>query len=230
MKSLRILPMLATSAALSLLVWSCDKEDEAIKTSLNDVSSRITGFSSEQTGKGADLTINGKNLDEVQRIAIGDFIVPKKSFTNATETSISLKVPSQVPYGENQVLLVFPGNARALSSIEVIPFPAITTVYPAYASSGETVTVIGTDLDFVTAVNVGTAATITSQSKTQIKFTMPAAATTGTVTLVSGIGNVVSTQQVAACTNDGANVLCKAGLNSKTVTISPTGQSTTAEH
>jgi len=216
MKTRKILSVLLTPVMIVALTISCSNEDDAITTSVKDVSSRITGYSSEVTGAGAPLTITGTGLNRVQRIVFGQTVVPSKTFTEVTETSLTFPVPTSAPVGESRVFLVFPGSERAFAPpITVVPRPLISTVKPLSATTSETITILGADLNYVKGVTVGgVAATIASQSNTMIKFAMPASAATGIVTLASDAGNVsgTPTQAIVACSQDGSNELCKTNL------------------
>jgi len=206
--------MVATS------IISCDNDD-AITYSVNDVSSRVTGFSSPKTGPGAELTITGSHLDDVQRIFMGNSIITKANFVSHTESAITFNVPTSVtPNEENEktrLLVVFGGSARATKEIEVVPFQAISSFTPFSAAEGETVTLLGVNLDLVTGVKVGTAdATVISQTPTVLKFSMPAGAETSKIMLASEAGISASRSDLISCSADPSGMGCKQGLNQNT--------------
>jgi len=196
------------------LVTGCLNDDDAVKTSMNDVSSRITGFSSDITGAGASFSINGSHMDEVDRVFIGNAVIAKKSFTTVSESGITFNVPLTVPLGENEVIVVYPGSDRAFSSIEVVPLPAISSFTPYSAATGETITLYGTNFEIVEGVKLGAVdAAIVSQSASMLKFTVPAGIATGKITLTSDAGNANSAADLIACTANPTTSDCADGLN-----------------
>lgn len=196
-----------------LVVFNCTNEDDAITHSLSDVSSRITGFGSEITGAGASLTVNGSQMDKVLRVFIGDLVVPSKTFTNVSESGFTFSVPPTASVGVAKVMLVWPGSERGFTTIEVVPLQVINSIHPLSGNQGEIVTVHGTNLSIVTGVKFGTVSgTITENTGTQLKFTVPAGITTGKVSLVSPAGIVNSTPDFVACDADPNNIDCKPAL------------------
>ncbi len=215
MKLSKILSLVMAPLMVGLLTLNCTNEDDAIKTSLKDVSSKIS-TAPEKAGKGVPITITGTDMDKVLRASVGNFIVPSKSFTDVTESSITFNVPTQAILGENQLLLVFPKNERAFATIEIIPLPVIVSISPLFGLDGDPVTITGEYFGEVSKVMVGaTEATITEKTATSIKFNVPAGAATGKITLSGGAaGNIVSSQTFVACTSDAGNSACSLNLNS----------------
>jgi hypothetical protein len=216
MKTNKVISALIAPMLLMALTMNCSEEDGVI-TSLEDVSSRITGFTSEITGAGASLTANGTELDKVVRICMGGYCVPQRLFTAATATALTFNVPTGVQLGETEVLFIWPGSERGTTSIAVVALPAITSFTPAAAAAGETVTVLGTNFDIVNGANIGgVAATITSQSATVLKLTVPTGIANNKITLVSSAGNVSSAANLIACTANPTSSDCASGLNLNT--------------
>lgn len=194
--------------------FHCTNEDDAIVYKLSDVSSRISGFSSEVTGAGAALTVNGTGLTGVVRICMQNVCIPSKLFTTVSESSIVFNVPLSVPLGESPVLFVFGGSERAFSKINVVALPAISSFFPFSASQGETVTILGTNLQIVNDVKIGSvSSTITSQAGNMIRFTVPAGATTSRITLVSPPGSATSATDLISCEAGASTADCPAGIN-----------------
>jgi hypothetical protein len=218
MNTRRILSILFLPAALMLLVTGCN-DDEAITYRVTDVSSRITGFSNPKTGPGAELTINGSQLQHVQRIFIGTQKIAARDFTSHTESSITFTVPTSATPNINgektRVLLVFNGSERAFKEIEIVPLQAISSFTPYSAAAGETVTLQGVNLNLVTGAKVGNVnADIVSQSATVLKLAVPNGASTGKITLVSEAGSTSSTSNLEVCPATPATTSeCVAGLN-----------------
>lgn len=215
------------SAALGLLSIRCS-DDEAITYSASDVSSRLTGFSNTRSGPGAQLTISGSQLENVQRIFIGTQKVAAKDFLAHSESAITFTVPtSSTPNVNNEktaVLLVFNGSERAYSEIQLVPLQAISSFSPYTAAVGETVTMIGVNLHLVTGVRLGTVdAPIVSQSNTVLKFTMPNGAPTGRITLIADAANTSSTTDLTSCSASPSSPDCAVGLNQNVSFESGTG-------
>lgn len=203
------------SAIVAMITVSCDN-DEAITYSVQDVSSKVTGFTNDVTGPGANLTINGSEMDRIVRVFIGDVVVTSNSFTNVSPSSITVPVPLTVSLGENEVLIVYQGNGRAFKTIEVVPMPAISTFTPASASEGQPVTIIGTNLGAAMVAEVsigGVNAPIVSQSNNVLIFTAPAGFSSDKITLSGPVGSVVSANDVVSCANSPNSVECKPALN-----------------
>jgi hypothetical protein len=220
MKPRRIPYLLIVPAALVLLAIGCS-DDEAITYSVTDVSSRVTGFSNTRSGPGAQLTINGSQLGTVQRMFLGTQKVAAKDFIEHTESAITFTVPTSATPNVNgektDVLLVFNGSERAYNEIELVPLQAISSFTPYTASAGETVTLIGVNFNLVTGVRLGSVdATITSQSPTVLKFTMPNGAPTGKITLIGEAGNSNSATDLTSCSASPSGPDCTAGLNLNT--------------
>lgn len=216
MKSKRLIFNLFVCAVV-LFSTRCS-DDEGITYNMKDVSSRITGFSNPKTGPGAELTINGSQLQNVQRIFIGNERVLSKDFISHTESTITFNVPTTVEVHTDgtltDVLVVFSGAERAFTEIEVVPLQAISSFTPYSATAGETITLIGVNFDLVSSVKLGdVSATITSQTPTLIKFTMPAGATTGKITLSGEAGSSKSAADLVACSGSPGSPDCATALN-----------------
>ena len=216
MKLKGIFSTLCLYTMLMLLIVRCS-DDEAVNYSLKDVSSRITGFSSSKTGPGAELTINGSQLQDVKRIFFGNQMIAAKNFIDHTESAITLGVPTSltpnVDDEKTKLLIVFKGPERAFTEIQVVPFPAIASFMPHAAATGETVTLIGVNFDLVTGVKVsGVDATVISKTATLLKFTVPAGASTGKIVLVSDAGDSKSAQDLVTCESEPTSIACREDL------------------
>ena len=203
------------SAIVAMMIVSCDN-DEAITYSVQDVSSKVTGFGNDVTGPGATLIINGSEMDKIVRVFIGNVVVTSNSFRDVSPSSIAVPVPLTVSLGENDVLIVYEGNGRAFKKIEVIPMPAVSSFTPASAREGETVTIIGTNLgsSYVTGLAVGGVdAEIISQSNAILTFAAPAGFATDKITLTGPAGSVNSANDLVNCADDPNSIECKTPLN-----------------
>jgi hypothetical protein len=213
MKRNKIISAILAPALIIVFSAGCDKtEDESITYELNDVSSKLSGFGSEITGPGAPLTVNGSELNEVVRICVASFCVPKKLFTTGSESSITFSVPQNTPLGDQRVMLVYPGSDRAFKTISVVALPSIIAVVPTRPAVGEIVTAVGQNFDIVTAVSVGTvSAAIISKTSNAVSFALPEGAS-GKVTLTSPATTAVSAVDVVPCASPTSDE-CAPGLN-----------------
>ncbi len=200
------------TAAFGLFLIGCNEENEGIiETPIVDVSARITNMPAV-TGAGAVLSIGGTQLDNVERIIFGLYVV-RKIEIESTETGIKFNVPAQVALGMNDVTFVFPGAERAFDSILVIPRQTISWFNPTFGFTDTVVTVYGTNLDIVTSVGIGDVpATIMEQSKQVLKFAVPDGATTDVIKTESDAGLSISSNMFIACP-DTTEYLCLPILN-----------------
>jgi hypothetical protein len=192
---------------------------------VKDVSSRITGFSNSKTGPGADLTINGSQLQNVQRIFIGDKVIAVHQFISHTESAITFTVPVSVlpnTGGEKtDVLVVFSGSDRAYNEIEVVPLQAISSFIPYSASTtgGDVITLTGANFDLVTGVKLGDldgAIIPGTRTSTLLQFTVPAGFNANSkITLTGNAGDAKSSTDLIACTSPTVSD-CAPGLNLNT--------------
>ncbi|MFP4090952.1 MAG: carbohydrate binding domain-containing protein [Cyclobacteriaceae bacterium] len=205
------------SLVLALILFSCEEDEKLTGSNPEgnavDVSGRITGLSSSTVGGGGTIAINGSGLSHVDKILLNEstWIL---DFT-ASESSVEFVVPSFAPVGMNDVTIIFTGNERAYSQFEVVPNPSITYYTPKAAAEGETVTLIGNNLDFVDGVNVGGAAgTITESTGSMLSFTMPGGASTGSIVLTTSSGGTVETSnEIVVCSEGSASTLCLSPIN-----------------
>lgn len=215
MKLPKILSLLVAPLVLLVLTINCTNEDDAITYSLTDVSSRVTGFGTEKAGTGAPLVVNGTGLDKVVRIVVGTQSVAARAFTSVSESSITFNVPSNAVTGDDQrILFVFPGSERATKTIEVISFQSVSDFVPRAASVGDSVTIIGGNLDVVTEVKLGSAAAgFDVKSPSALRFKVPEGFTSDLpITLVSEAGASNTATSLVSCTGDPTSADCAEGL------------------
>ncbi|HZX72997.1 MAG TPA: CHRD domain-containing protein [Cyclobacteriaceae bacterium] len=107
---------------------------------------------------------------------------------------------------------------------EVIPPPTITSFTPNNGVSTATVTITGTNFSATPADNVvkfnGTAATVTASTATTLTATVPAGATSGTISVT------VKDQSVTSTDNFRVDLLFKATMNKNDEPASPVNTST----
>jgi hypothetical protein len=217
MKPTNIKSILLAPVIILAFTLGCS-DDDAITYSASDANDRITGLSASQIGGGQPVTVTGKGLDKLIRIMVGNQAVPARLFTEVSSTSLTFPVPTSTPLGVNEVLYVFEGSGRATGEIEIVPLQIANSFTPYAAGPGETVTISGLLLDLVDEVKLGgVSATITSQTATSIRFTVPAGVTTGPITLISPFGttttSALTNPNLTACEGTTGNIDCTPGVN-----------------
>jgi hypothetical protein len=139
--------------------------------------------------------ISGNNLASVTKIEFNG-VSAYFNQTLATNTSIIVAVPSNAPWGASQpntvVVTTLHGSASYSFSIQQPP-PVITGFSPLAGSAGDTLTIVGSVFDNLSAVNFGTVpATIISSTPTQIKVTVPAGVGSANIFVTTPGGTAMS--------------------------------------
>ncbi|HEY8938088.1 MAG TPA: glycan-binding surface protein [Cyclobacteriaceae bacterium] len=158
----------------------------------------VTSISPTTVKAGANLTINGTDLDLTKDITfVGGTRILEADFVSASATQIVVKVPDNAKEGQLKL--------RPLSEVEVLSpalklvAPVITNVTPDPAKNKGTLTVTGTDLDLVSTVVFGGGKTGSIQgggSATSITVSIPADAVDGKVRFGAKSDKWDSTQTV----------------------------------
>jgi hypothetical protein len=204
----KILYFITIAAILGLFIIGCEEKNSGIiQEEIVDVSSRITAVP-DFSGAGAEIEITGDHLEEVERIIFGVYVV-RKIEIDTTDTGIKFIVPAQVGEGENEVVLVFPGNERAFTTVMILPLQIITYFDPTNGNLGDTINLYGNNLHIVEEIAVGgTVAEIVDQDTTAIRFLVPSLAETGVITATSGAGVAESKNIFHACETAVDDVRC----------------------
>jgi hypothetical protein len=149
----------------------------------------ITGFSPTHASVHSTVTLTGTSFTGATSVKVNGTSAP---FSVVSSTSITLTVPAGASSGTIQVTT--PGGTSTSSgSLTIGPPPAITSFTPESGSIGTTVTITGTNLDHVLAVEIGHVLTVpTSASSTQVVFTIPPGAVSGPIRLLAANGSVTS--------------------------------------
>lgn len=151
----------------------------------------ITGLSPATGPAGTSVMVSGTEFGGASAVT---FNGTAAAFTRTSATRIRAVVPCGATTGK--VAVTTPGGTVQSSGDFTVtaPAPTITTFAPAAGTIGATVTVMGTNLRCVSAVQFnGTPATYTSMSPTVLTATVPPGATTGKITVVAAGGTVQST-------------------------------------
>ena len=144
-----------------------------------------TGIPGEQK-----VQITGGNFAGVTGLTIGGV---SAAFTLTDSTKLSATVPATATAGAAPITIT---NAQGTGS-SAAPFsviygaPTVTAMYPAQGPAGTPVVLSGTYLGYAgTTVTLnGTAITPSAQSATQLSFTVPTGATTGSVVVTTQGGS-----------------------------------------
>jgi hypothetical protein len=155
------------------------------------VTPKVTGFSPGLGVRGANIEIDGSSFTGATKVAFG--AVASLSFTVDNDNTIHAVVPPTAVTGKVTVTTPSGSGTSAANFIVTLP-PTVTSFTPAAATVGTVVTVNGTSLDSVTSAtlngqNVGA---ITHVSAAQLKFTVPAGASTGAIAVTDAAGTGIS--------------------------------------
>lgn len=187
----------------------------------------ITSISPTSAWKGATITIKGTNLTGASNVQIGGNYA--YSFTVVSSTEITATVGDA---SSGNVYVFTPGGSVTFPGFVFIGPPTISSVNPASAIKGATVTITGNNFANATAVKFGgtDAASFTVVSPTSITAVLGAGAS-GQVSVTTGAGtaswnnfNFIASPVIANATpiqaGDGSNItISGAGLSNAQVTI-----------
>jgi hypothetical protein len=153
---------------------------------------KLTSFAPASAAAGADVTIAGSGFTDVSAVKFNGVAA---SFTADSDHQITATVPAAATSGKLSVVTAG-GTATSLTSFSVVP--TITGFAPGSAAAGSSVTVDGTGFGTVTSVKVnGVAAGFTRLSALQVRLTVPAAASSGTISVTTGGGTATSAAALA---------------------------------
>jgi len=175
--------MEALTPAFTLMGW------EGGATTGPALAPAIASFAPASGPVGTAVTITGTNFTGATAVAFNGV---SATFTTSSATTIQAVVPAGATTGPISVTTPG-GTATSGSAFTVIPAPVITGFAPASGPSGSSVTINGTGLSGATAVAFnGTSATFTVPSDSAIQATVPAGATTGTLSVTTPGGTATS--------------------------------------
>src|SRR5437773_293897 len=180
-------PANATSASISVTAPG----GTATSSSAFTVLSPPTITSLTPHGARADLsvTINGTNFSGATAV---QFNGTTANYTVNSSTVIQATVPANATSGSISVTTPA-GTATSSSAFTVLSPPTITSFTPTSGLVGTSVTINGTNFSGATAVQFnGTTANYTVNSSTVIQATVPANATTGSISVTTPAGTATS--------------------------------------
>jgi hypothetical protein len=178
-------------------------------TSLNPVSGVV----------GSTVTITGTGFLGTTAVSFNG--TAATAFTVVSNTSITVTVPMGASTG-NVTATNPAGTSNGVNFTVTLPVPSITTLSPASAPEGATVTITGANLGSASSVTLnGVSVTFTQVSGTSITFVVPAGTTSGPVVVTTPLGttNSATLTVIPAITR----LSPTSGLVGSTVTITGTG-------
>ena len=143
---------------------------------------------------GADLTINGQDMDVVTAVefpdANGDYTLTINTNSVNTMQAWVVSVPEQACEGNLQLRMA---NGKTVAVPFTLVKPVVTGYDNANVSAGATLTIKGTDLDLVKTVNFGASDEVAVQGTAEaIQLTVPMNAQSGAPELHLANGTVVT--------------------------------------
>jgi hypothetical protein len=137
---------------------------------------------------GGTVIVGGTNLASATAVTFNGFPVDRRVVLS--NSALRVTVPLGATTGQVGVTNAA-GSATSAAAFRVLP--AITEVSPASGLIGDTVTITGTTFTGLVSVRFGAAAAgVVSDSDSEVVVTVPAAATTGPVTLTTAAGTATS--------------------------------------
>jgi IPT/TIG domain len=159
----------------------------ALSAGIFKVLPKLTSFLPAGGAAGASVTIAGSGFTGVSAVKLNGVAA---GFTADSDHQITATVPATATTGKVSVVTAG-GTATSLTNFTVVP--TITGFSPGSAAAGSTVLVDGTGFGSVTSVKVnGVAASFTRLSALQVRLTVPAAASSGTISVTTGGGTATS--------------------------------------
>lgn len=149
----------------------------------------ISGFDPGSGGARATVTVTGTNFTGTTLVRLNG---TSAVFAVASDTKLTFTVPVGATSGT--IVITNPaGSATSTGTFTVDSQPAITSISPGTGPIGTTVTITGTHLTGTVGVRIGSIVTVPlSVSDTQVTFTIPPGAATGTLTILSRAGSATS--------------------------------------
>ncbi|WP_167616545.1 glycan-binding surface protein [Maribellus sediminis] len=154
---------------------------------------------------GADVVITGTDLDLVSAVTFsGD---AGGTIVNQSATEIQVTVPAEAVTGP--VTLSTLANKSVASDELSLVKPTISLIEPLSLIAGNDITITGTDFDLVKAVifNSNLSVDVTPDSETSITVTVPEAAESGTIKLVTINGDQVESTESLEITTPNTPVI-----------------------
>lgn len=155
----------------------------------------ISGIAPNPVKNGADITVNGTDLDLVTGASFGGG--KSGSVQPGSATQITISVPDDASSGP-VTLHTAAGKSVASASSLIMVKPAISGMSPLDIQFTKELTISGNDLDLVVKVKFsgGTEAAPTSAALNELKVNVPVGTSSGPITLVAKNGDEVNSAQM----------------------------------
>lgn len=151
---------------------------------------RIASFSPGSGGVGTSVTVTGTNLSGATSLS---FNGTPATFQVISATQIATTVPAGASSGKVSVATPNGSASSAADFSVTLPAPLISSFSPSSGTPGTSVSVTGTGFTGATSVKFnGTAATFSVADDSHISTSVPATATTGTITITTAAGTANS--------------------------------------
>ncbi|MGK5081327.1 IPT/TIG domain-containing protein [Janthinobacterium sp. HLX7-2] len=152
----------------------------------------VTAVSASNVAIGGSVLVTGTGLSQVTAFQVAGVTVATSA---ASDTSVTLAMPG-VPVSGALSLVSASGTVASSYNVNVYQPLTVSGVTPATGGVGSSVTVAGSGMGAVTAVQFGSgaAATAQSQSATSVTVLVPAGAATGSLTLRGPYNDVASNE------------------------------------
>ncbi|HET7434288.1 MAG TPA: IPT/TIG domain-containing protein [Thermoanaerobaculia bacterium] len=185
-------------------------------------SPNVTGFTPNKGTPGTQVAITGVNFTGATLVKFNGV---SAAFTLNSATSITATVPQTATNGPIQV--TSPNGSGTSEALFFLP-PVLTSFAPNAAAPGATITIDGNNFTGATGVTFnGTTAVFTVVSQSRITATVPAGATSGTLTVTTPYGPVSSTFAFNVLSGSAPALLATAST-ATSVTLTWTGDATKA--
>lgn len=187
-------------AGLLLILISCKKDkingsgDDKLPpeiSAVTDLTNRDIALTAVQYGDW--IIIKGKHLATTFKVDFNT-VQAADSLIYADDSTVTVKIPATLPDPANNPITVTTKYGTATYNFRILqPAPVITSFDPGAGPAGVTVTITGDYFAGVSSVKFETVeATIISNTKTEIKVTVPAGVTYGYIFVTTPSGTVKS--------------------------------------
>jgi hypothetical protein len=197
MKKSLSLSTFALVAAMLLLLGACKKKGTGENvtpptlTGVTNLVARNTQLTS--VGYGEWIALKGTNLSTTYKVDFNGTLADAALFYGDDNT-VTVKIPSQLTDPINNPITVTTKYGTATLNFQIKqPPPLITSFNPPAGAAGDQVTIVGNYFKGATSVTInGVAATIVSNTQTEIKVTVPTGVSYGAVAVTTPVGTVIA--------------------------------------
>ena len=157
-------------------ITSCTKNNDGVDSGMV----QLLSYGPAGLAGGDTIKIVGRNLDKVSEAVLGGAAIPKSSFLKQTADLIEILVPKEAVRGK-LVLKTSDGDIESKAFID-FNMPVKITNLPATVRPGQTITLQGDYLNWITSILIPADSLLTkftSSTVNQLVFTVPITAQTG---------------------------------------------------